>query len=406
MRSNRLLLRGRSFYHHHYWFLVVFTLFVSFRLLAVLLFRPGGFFADNSDYEFYYAWGQTVPMGYTTFQNLWTAYPPLFPALMLPVFEFSSRIPPWVEPRLFFHLLLGLELLVFEAGNLILVYRLAGKLGADEQALISSDVTGFGDQIGVRAPALRAVILYALMFAPVYTLLGWFETMPLFFMLLGLDLLLSHWRGAWVVSSIAAALGFLVKLTPILLLPIAVRWLGARLSWRAARTEWFRRGSPGNLVRPIIYSAIFFGVVIGVGYPLARFNPDLALSSFRVNSLRPPWQSIWALMEGYYGYGLVPIDMRNLQGLATGGQWTGRLPWGVITGLFLLVYLWLYTRRYDWTRLRTPIGFAAISVIWLFLYSKGWSPQFVVWIIAFLVLLLPTLRGSLDCSDPDRAQPD
>ena len=35
----------------------------------------------------------------------------------------------------------------------------------------------------------------------------------------------------------------------------------------------------------------------------------------------------------------------------------------------------------------------AVSVIWLFLYSKGWSPQFVVWILALLVLLTPSMHG-------------
>ena len=233
------------------------------------------------------------------------------------------------------------------------------------------------------------------MFAPVYTLLGWFEAMPLFFMLLGLDLLLTARRWGWIGSAVAAALGFLVKLTPILLVPIAVRWLGCRLSLDALRHEWFNPKSPGNLLRPILYSAIFAAIVVGVGYPLAHFNPQLALSSFRVNTLRPPWQSIWALLEGYYGYGLVPIDMRNLKGYVSGGQWATQLPWVWITLAFCLVYLWLYTRRYDWTKARTPIAFAAVSVIWLFLYSKGWSPQFVVWIVAFLVLLLPTLRGVL-----------
>lgn len=97
-----LLTRLRRFYAMHRWFLILLLLFSAFRLFAIVLFRPGGFIADNSDYEFYYAWGLTIPMGYTTFVDLWTAYPPLFPALMLPVFEWSSRIPPWVEPRLFF----------------------------------------------------------------------------------------------------------------------------------------------------------------------------------------------------------------------------------------------------------------------------------------------------------------
>ena len=61
-------------------------------------------------------------------------------------------------------------------------------------------------------------------------------------------------------------------------------------------------------------------------------------------------------------------------------------------GLWLL-YLWLYTRSYDWTQQRTPIAFTASSVILLFLYSKGWSPQFLVWILVFIVLLVPTIRG-------------
>ena len=123
-----MLAKLAAFYRRHYTFLLLFCLFVSFRLLALLLFRPGGFITDFSDYDFYATWGQLGPMGYRTFVNLWTAYPPLFPALMLPIFELSSRIPPWIEPRLFFHVLFGLLLLVFETGNFVLIYRLARRL--------------------------------------------------------------------------------------------------------------------------------------------------------------------------------------------------------------------------------------------------------------------------------------
>lgn len=375
------VVRLRQFYTEFSGLLALLLLFSTFRLFALLLFRPGGFLVDNSDYDFYSAWGLTqVAMGYTTFESLWTAYPPLFPAAMLPIFEWSSRIPPWVEPRLFFHLLFGALLLLFEIANLLLIYRLAWRL--EEEA--------GGQPAGA---ALRAAVFYALLFAPVYTLLGWFEAMPLFFLLWGLDLLLSRRRGGWLASAAAAAAGFLVKLTPVLLLPVAVRWFGARLSLAAARDEWFRRAAAGNLLRPALYGLVFVAVAVGVGLPLARFNPELALSSFTVNTLRPPWQSLWALWEGYYGFGLVPVDMRNLSGLRAGGQWSSSLPWGAITVGFGAIYLWLYTRRYDWNRLRTPVAFTGISVIWLFLYSKGWSPQFVVWVLAFLVLLRADLVG-------------
>ncbi|MFM7173006.1 MAG: hypothetical protein ACKO4U_08225, partial [Caldilinea sp.] len=123
------VVRLRQFYTEFSGLLALLLLFSTFRLFALLLFRPGGFLVDNSDYDFYSAWGLTqVAMGYTTFESLWTAYPPLFPAAMLPIFEWSSRIPPWVEPRLFFHLLFGALLLLFEIANLLLIYRLAWRL--------------------------------------------------------------------------------------------------------------------------------------------------------------------------------------------------------------------------------------------------------------------------------------
>ncbi len=61
--AETVVARLRNFYRRHYWFLVLLVLFASFRLLAILLFRPGGFIADNSDYDFYYAVGTHDPHG-------------------------------------------------------------------------------------------------------------------------------------------------------------------------------------------------------------------------------------------------------------------------------------------------------------------------------------------------------
>ena len=41
---------------------------------------------------------------FRTFETMWTVYPPLFARLMLPIYELSTWIPPWVEPRLTFRL--------------------------------------------------------------------------------------------------------------------------------------------------------------------------------------------------------------------------------------------------------------------------------------------------------------
>ena len=378
--------RLRQLYRRHELFALILLLFVSFRVLAILLFRPGGFVTDFSDFDYYYAWGELEAMGHRTWVDLWNVYPPLFTGLMLWIFRLAAAIPRWVEPRLFFHVLLAGALLLFDTGNLVLLYRLARRLAPE----VSPPLSAPGEpSLGT---GLRAPLLYALFFAPVYTLLGWFEVMPLFFLLLGLDLLLSPARWGWLGSAVAAGLGFLTKLTPALLVPVAVRWLGARLSWDAARREWFRPTSPGNLGRPGLYVALFLATVVLGWAPFARHNPSLALAVFRIQAIRPPWQSLWALLDGYTSFGWVPLDLRNLQGLE-GVLWESRLPWGWITLAFALVYLWLYTRPFAWERPRTVVAFTGVSLVWLFLYSKGWSPQFVVWLLAFIALLLPNLRG-------------
>lgn len=367
-------------------FFLILLLFISFRVMSVFLFRTGGFIADFSDYDYYRTWALLTPAGYRAFENMWTVYPPLFPALMISVFQLSALIPPWADPRLFFYNFLSFALLIFEVGNFLLIYRLAKKLETGNAQTIPAHP--------IIRSSLLPPILYALLFTPAYTFLGWFESMPLFFMLLGLDLLLEsrQRRWGWVGSALAAGLGILAKLTPALLIPLAVRWMGAKLSIPAARAEWFNLRSTGNLLRPTLYTLIAAAAVLGFGYPLVGGNPAFAFSSLRANSIRPPWQSLWALLDGYYGFGQVPLDMRNLAGL-DGPLWQSSLPWPAITIVFGLLFLWLYTRAYDWQQPRTLIAFAGVSVIWLFLYSKGWSPQFALWVMAFLMLLLPDFRG-------------
>ena len=64
--------RLRDFYRQHYWFLVVLVLFASFRFFAILLFR-WRLYRRQPDYGSITR-GFHLPMGYTTFVDLWTAY--------------------------------------------------------------------------------------------------------------------------------------------------------------------------------------------------------------------------------------------------------------------------------------------------------------------------------------------
>ncbi|UCC89696.1 MAG: DUF2029 domain-containing protein, partial [Anaerolineales bacterium] len=182
-------------------FALILTLFVAFRVMALLAFRPGGQVLDHSDFYWYREFAQLTRQGYIPYINLWTTYPPLFPFLMIGLWRISSLLPPWEFPNLWFSLLLGGTFLVFETGNLLLIYASARQL-AD------------------RRRAMRSAWFYAVLFTPVYTLTGWFESFPLFFFLLSLYLLL---RGRPLWSALTTGVGFMIKLIPFILLPIGTQ---------------------------------------------------------------------------------------------------------------------------------------------------------------------------------------
>ena len=79
--------------------------------------------------------------------------------------EPSLLLPAWPDdPRLWFVLILGTVFVLFETGNLALLYRISTRLYA-------AKATGRASS----SPVLRPVWLYALLFVPLYAVLGFFE---------------------------------------------------------------------------------------------------------------------------------------------------------------------------------------------------------------------------------------
>ena len=340
-------------YGVHQDFILLLLLYTSFRLMALLLFRPGGFIADYSDYHTsYLPFAQWSNQRLYPFVDYWLEYPPLFPWLVVLVYRLSILIPLWTEPRLWFNTLLGLSLLPFEIGSFVIIYLIALEL---------HDRTG----------ALRCAWIYAGLFAPLYTWLGWFDGLPLFFLLLALYLLLKQ-RG--LLAGLALGLGFMVKVTPALLLPLGLRSLSGRS-------------------KKIGYLALAGLTVTLIALPFLLTKSAFFLTSFRSMLGRSSWETIWALLDGYYSYGIVGGN-RFLTAVEFSTH-RSKLPWLGISLLFALVYLWLYTRAVDWRNKVKLVAFAALSVNLFLLYSRGYSPQYIVTLLPWSVLLLPNLRGVL-----------
>ena len=340
-------------YGVHQDFILLLLLYTSFRLMALLLFRPGGFIADYSDYNTsYLPFAQWSNRGLYPFVDYWLEYPPLFPWLVVLVYRLSILIPLWTEPRLWFNTFLGLSLLPFEVGSFVIIYLIALEL---------YDRTG----------ALRCAWIYAGLFAPLYTWLGWFDGMPLFFLLLALYLLLKR-RG--LLAGLALGLGFMVKVIPLLILPIGLRSLQG-LKERA-----------GYLITT--------GLTVGlIALPFLLTGPAFLLTAFRSMLGRSSWETVWALLDGYYSYGVVGGN-RFLTDVKFSTH-RSKLTWLWITLFFALVYFWLYTRAVNWRNKVKPVAFAALSVNLFLLYSRGYSPQYIVTLLPWSALLLPNLRGVL-----------
>ncbi len=371
----------------HQNFILLLILFVAFRALTLLAYRPGGLILDFSDFYWYREFAQLSRQGYIPYQNIWTTYPPLFPLLMLQLWKLSALFPPWNYPNLIFSLLLGGVFLLFEIGNFILLYLIALKIYPLEKAF-------------------KPIWIYAALFTPVYTLTGWFESYPLFFFLLSLYLLL---RGKPYLSAFFTGVGFMIKLIPLILLPVGVKLLEIG-NWKLKENKSPNLQSPvsfnkgrlripalnidSNLKQAGLYLFIFVATVVGIALPFYRLNPDLIFGSAQITAARAPWETVWALLEGNYAYGVIPLDMRNLAWQPANASGSS-LPWLWITLAFGLLYAFLYTRRVNWRNPETAVAFTGLTVSLFFLYSKGYSPQWLGWLLIFTSLLLPNLRGVL-----------
>jgi hypothetical protein len=295
---------------------------------------------------------------------------------MVGAYKLSLLLPPWPDdPRLWFVLILGSVFVLFEVGNFILIHRLARRL--------------------FQSPATvnRVLWLYAGLFPPVYAMLGFFDGIALFFILLALDLLLSeNRREHHLPSAIAAGVGFVVKIIPVLIVPVALRrlWYQHRNNHREA---WIEIG---------LYSVVFGLVIVVLFAPFLIAGPEWVLAFIRSMLGRSSWETIWAVADGYYGFGEVAGDrLKTLAQMSQADELNfavhkGRLDWwfwGLVNLVFAGIYVFIFTRPADYNKPRNLIAFSGLTVTIFLLYAKGYSPQFLVYLLPFILLLFPNGRG-------------
>ena len=326
--------------------LFVPALFVAFRV-ALLAFWPADQLARWSDYDYYYEIAQWVDRGLLPYLHYWVEYPPLFPFLSVLLYLLTPHFEAYATG-------LALVQLAFETGSLVLLHRLACRVLGDKRAE-------------------RVMWTYALLFAPVATWWLSFDAITTFFLLLAVERWLA---GRRLQSAMAVGVGALVKWFPLLFLPVAVRF---RRNWREA-------------VGFVALAVAIVGLVLGI---LGAISPVHTVASLRSLGGRASWQTVWALLDGNMGTGAYHADRLNPAAAALPQGNPARVPHWIVTVLFGVLYLWLWRRPPGPHHPQSLLRLASITVLVFFLWSRGWSPQWLGMLAPLLLVCLPLERAAL-----------
>lgn len=332
-------------------YLYLVILFIALRLMMMFTVPPNHL-TLYGDYPYYYELAACSDRGLLPFLHYWSEYPPLFPFLSVAVYQLSHLFGGTYHAFVY---LMGLLMLGFDTGSLLLLLRL-------------------GRQLHGEPAATRLGWVYSILFVPlVYTWWG-FDATAVFFLLLALERLLA---GQERPSAVATAIGTLVKLVPLLIFPLVVR----TRPWR----RW------------LAYALIVAAVVGAVALPLGAMGGPMALASFRFPLARPSWETVWALLDGNLNTGLLgpPADHFDLEKAFNPAGNPPRVPDWLRLGAFGLLYLLLFLKADLKERPRSQVAFLALTLVVFFLWSKGWSPQWQLLLFPLLLLALPLRRGIL-----------
>ncbi|MGD8627342.1 MAG: hypothetical protein PVJ34_22610, partial [Anaerolineae bacterium] len=184
-----------------------------------------------------------------------------------------------------------------------------------------------------------------------------------------------------IPAGIVTGLGFMTKLVPLVAAPAALQHLATH---PRGVQGWSRRA------KYLLAAAL---VVLLVALPFLLAGPEHLIQALLSPTRRASWETVWALIDGYYSFGVAGGPDRFDPAQAGAAQHPSSLPSILLAAGFGLLFLALYTRRVDWQDRRRVVAFTALTQNLLLIYAQGYSPQFLVMLLPFLILLIPGWRG-------------
>jgi hypothetical protein len=243
---------------------------------------------------------------------------------------------------------------LFQAGSIAVFFNLEKKINPDQNGLP------------------RVWVYFALVIGLFYSW-SYFDPIAVFFLLLGIALILDR-KDELAAVSIAA--GVLTKWFPLLIIPVL---------WKT------------RPIKDAFRITIFvIGIVILVWGALYIINPEMTGASLISQINKGSWETIWALFDnnirtGNFG-AVIDRQIASTAKISTGNpslipSWLTLL---VIGGLGLGLLLRSKNQSDSWI-----VSFVGFSIVLFFLWSPGYSPQWVLYLLPFILLCLPEREAYL-----------
>jgi hypothetical protein len=132
--------------------------------------------------------------------------------------------------------------------------------------------------------------------------------------------------------------------------------------------------------------------------PFLVAAPATFLATFWNLLARGSWESPWALLDGNYGTGVVAsLSDRLFFNDSAGWGQPSRYPiiWYVVLVVAGVIYLARFRVAFQTRTPQAAVAFVALGLTLFLLLSRGFSTQFIVWILPLIVLVMPGLDGAI-----------
>ncbi len=285
----------------------------------------------------------------------------------LPYFQYWSEYPPvfaWTIELIF----------LLSQGNQFLfdfiLYFLLSIAGAISIWLFAKISSLLSDN--EKDTTIRTLIYFAFL---AFTAYSWwyFDLIPVTMMLAAIYFIL---KGKDTSTAVWLGIGILTKWFPILLLPAI---------FRIRKFKSFIR-----------ITSIALGLVVlvwGIHYLL---SPTMTWASLQSQPSRASWQTIWALIDGNMTTGaFLPIAEKLNPESATFRMGN---PAVIPSWLTLLVFaafgIWLLS-RINSQKKQNLIAMMGITWVIFLIWSTGWSPQWVLYLLPLICLSMPPTKSLL-----------